>query len=124
MDDGDFVQAWGGIASLQVALSAVWTEAAGRGATVADLARWMSSAPAALAGLHRRKGAIAEGLDADLVVWDPKAEWIVDAAALHHRHPVTPYAGHRLLGRVVRTFVRGQLVFDGAIVGAPRGELL
>ena len=124
LEDGDFVQAWGGIASLQVGLAAVWTEAAGRGATMVDLARWMSAAPAALAGLQRRKGAIAEGLDADLVVWDPNAEWIVDTTALHHRHPVTPYAGHRLRGRVVRTFVRGQLVFDGGIVGPPRGELL
>ena len=124
MEDGDFVQAWGGIASLQVGLSAVWTEAAGRGATVVDLARWTSAAPAALAGLQRRKGAIAEGLDADLIVWDPKAEWIVDATALHHRHPVTPYAGYRLRGGVVRTFVRGQLVFDSGIVGPPRGELL
>jgi len=124
MEDGDFVQAWGGIASLQVGLAAVWTEAVGRGATVVDLARWMSSAPASLAGLQGRKGAIAEGLDADLVVWDPDAEWTVDAAALLHRHPVTPYTGYRLRGRVTRTFVRGQLVFAGDVVGPPRGELL
>ena len=124
MNEGDFVQAWGGIASLQLGLAAVWTAAAERGATIGDLARWMSSAPAALAGLQRRKGAIAEGLDADFVIWDPEAHWTVDAAALLHRHPVTPYAGRRMRGQVVRTFVRGQLVFDGGIVGPPRGELL
>jgi allantoinase len=124
IEDGDFVQAWGGIASLQIGLAAVWTSAAERGGTVADLARWMSSAPASLAGLQRRKGAIAEGLDADIIVWDPEARWTVDAAALHHRHPVTPYGGRHLRGRVLRTFVRGHLVFDSGIVGPPRGELL
>ena len=84
----------------------------------------MSSAPAALAGLQRRKGAIAKGLDADFVIWDPEAQWTVDAAALLHRHAVTPYASRRMRGRVLRTFVRGHLVFDGGIVGPPRGELL
>jgi allantoinase len=124
IDDGDFVRAWGGIASLQLGLSAVWTAASGRPVDYRDLARWCSSSPARLAGLEHRKGAIAPGLDADLVIWDPDAAWTVDPSALYHRHAVTPYAGRRLRGRVVRTMLRGETVFDGAIAGAPRGRLL
>ncbi len=70
---GDFVRAWGGIASLELSLAAVWTGAFERGRTPSDLAAWMSAAPAALAGLSGRKGRIAPGYDADLVVWDAEA---------------------------------------------------
>jgi allantoinase len=123
--DGDFRAAWGGIASLQVALPAVWTAGRARGATVEDLARWMSAAPARLAGLDDRKGAIAEGLDADFVVWDPDASWVVDPAALHHRHALTPYAGRTLSGVVHATFLRGARIYDrGAFCGAPAGRLI
>jgi allantoinase len=124
IDDGDFVRAWGGIASLQIGLAAVWTAAQERGVNHHDLARWLSAAPARLAGLEGRKGAIAAGADADFVIWDPDAEWTVDPSALYHRHAVTPYAGRRVRGRVRRTIVRGQTVFDGEIVTPPRGILL
>lgn len=110
---GDFREAWGGIASLQVSLPAVWTEARRRGHGLADIAEWMSRAPAALAGLAERKGAIRAGLDADLVVFDPEAEFTVDGARLEHRHPLTPYQGRRLAGVVRQTFLRGELVYDG-----------
>jgi len=111
---GDFFAAWGGIASLQVALSAVWSEARSRGFTPADLARWMAERPARLAGLAGRKGAIAPGLDADLVVWDPEAEWIVEGTRLHHRHALSPYEGVRLAGLVRATLLRGVRVFERA----------
>jgi allantoinase len=86
----------------------------------------MCSAPARLAGLVGRKGALAPGYDADLVIFDPDATWDVDGAALHHRHPLTPYHGRRLHGTVVATWLRGTRVFDreGGIVGPPRGRLL
>ncbi len=104
---GDFFAAWGGIASLELGLAAVWTEAHARGFAPADLARWMSERPAKLAGLEDTTGRIAAGGDADLVVWDDRAEWQVDSARLHQRHPLTPYAGRTLRGRVVETWVRG-----------------
>ncbi|HVT05921.1 MAG TPA: allantoinase AllB [Polyangia bacterium] len=110
---GDFAAAWGGIASLQLGLPAVWTEARRRGHGLADLAAWMSARPAALAGLARRKGRLAPGLDADLVVWDPDAEISVEAARLHFRHKISPYLGRRLIGRVEATVLRGRLVYDG-----------
>lgn len=106
--DGDWFAAWGGIASLQLSLAATWTGAAARGHAPADVARWMSAAPARLAGIADRRGALAPGYDADLVAWDPDAWFTVDPARLHHRHPVTPYAGRALRGVVRATWVGGR----------------
>jgi allantoinase len=125
LDHGDFMRAWGGIASLQLGLAAVWTGAAARGLSIDGVSRWLAEAPARLAGLDNVKGSIAVGRDADFVIWDPDAEGIVDAAALHHRHPITPYAGRCLRGVVQQTILRGQMVFDGgALSAAPLGRLL
>jgi allantoinase len=122
---GDFLEAWGGIASLQLALSVTWTEALARGFGLADVARWMAREPARLCGLGARKGQLAPGFDADLVVFDPEATFVVDASALHHRHKLTPYAGRRLRGVVEATYLRGVRVFDhGRLPGPPTGLLL
>ncbi|MEX2180675.1 MAG: allantoinase AllB [Gemmatimonadaceae bacterium] len=121
---GDFLEAWGGIASLQLGLSVAWTGAQPRGYGLPEIARWMSAAPARLAGLPS-KGAIAVGRDADLVAFDPDAGWTVDPRQLQHRHAVTPYAGARLTGLVRGTFVRGRCVFrDGVIQQEGTGRLL
>ena len=161
---GDFIRAWGGIASLELSLPAVWTRLRGYAASarqalessnasarqtfesrnasarpagqrasassgqmgaLVDLARWMCAAPAALAGLGERKGRIAQGFDADLVVWDPDAEFRVDAAHLQQRHKLTPYAGRSLFGTVLTTFVRGERVWDkNRLTRAYGGRLL
>ncbi|HSN98684.1 MAG TPA: allantoinase AllB [Candidatus Nanopelagicales bacterium] len=124
-DEGDFTRAWGGIASLQLGLSLIWTEASRRGFGLVDLARWMCEAPARLAGLSHRKGRIAPGLDADLVVWDPEATFLVEPARIHHRHPVTPYLGRSLRGEVAATYLRGRKIYEaGAFCGDPAGTLL
>ena len=123
--EGDCLRAWGGIASIQLSLPAVWSTAPSHGATVPDVARWMSERPARLVGLEGRKGAIAPGCDADLVIWDPEEEFIVNASVLQHRHKVTPYEGMRLRGMVRETWVRGARVYDrGHFVHEPRGQLL
>ena len=126
---GDFMRAWGGITSLEMSLAAVWAQAefGVRGASALaamNLASWMSERPAALAGLER-KGQVAAGFDADLVVWNPDEHWTVDPEKLQQRHKLTPYAGRRLRGRVQATFVRGVRVWDGGrIVSPPTGQLL
>ena len=110
--DGNFFGCWGGIASLELTLSAAWTGAEARGVAVEKIVDWMCAAPARLAGLADRKGAVAAGYDADIIAWDPDESWIVDPRSLHHRHPVTPYAGRELRGVVRTTFVGGRLAFS------------
>jgi len=124
-ESGDFARAWGGISSLGLTLPAVWTAASERGYSLADLARWMCAAPAELAGLSPWKGTIAEGRNADLVVWNPEASWTVDPAQLHTRHSLTPWAGAKLSGAVEATYVKGEKIYAGGeFLSGPRGEIL
>jgi allantoinase len=124
-ETGDFHAAWGGIASLQLGLSAVWTGAKARGISLAKLGQWMSSAPATLVGLAGRKGAIAPGLDADFVLLHAERCFGVDPSLLRHRHPVTPYARRELWGQVAKTFLRGVCIYDRAGASEERrGEQL
>ena len=111
MTQGDFSRAWGGISSVQLTLPVLWTHAARRGLTLEDVTRWLSAAPARLAGIDGFKGSIAPGFDADLTVFDPEAVWTVRASELQHRHKITPYDADSLRGSVVATFVRGVQVY-------------
>jgi allantoinase len=110
--DGDFFGCWGGIASLQVTLSAVWTGARARGVQPERISTWMSESTSRLAGLAHRKGRIAAGYDADIAIWNPGASFVVNGGTLRHRHPVTPYDGRELFGVVERTYVRGELLTE------------
>jgi allantoinase len=125
LEQGNFMAAWGGIASLQVSLPVMLTAARLRNIPIERLVAWMSAAPARLAGVNARKGAITPGRDADLVIIDPDRGMTVDASRLYHRHAVTPYDGASLKGLITKTLVGGEIVFEhGEIVGEPRGELL
>jgi dihydroorotase-like cyclic amidohydrolase len=117
---GDFGTAWGGIASVQLSLAAVWTVARQRGRSLDDVVRWMASSPAALTGLSA-KGRISVGCDADLVAFDPDESWVVTPASLYQRHPVTPYSGRKLTGSVRQVWLRGMEV---SAADSPRGMLL
>ena len=125
LEAGDFAAAWGGIASLQLGLPVIWSEARRRGKSIADLATWMCEGPAKLARLDQRKGRIAAGLDADLVIWDPEGAHVVQPGELQHRHKITPYAGETLFGTVHTTYLRGEKVYDeGAFPGSSRGRVI
>ncbi|MGW3582010.1 allantoinase AllB [Streptomyces rubiginosohelvolus] len=119
----DFASAWGGISSLQLGLPAIWTEARRRGHTLDDVARWMSAAPAELAGLSK-KGAIEAGRDADFAVLAPEATFTVDPAELFHRNQVTAYAGKTLHGVVRSSWLRGVRISSDGVLAEPTGRLL
>lgn len=119
----DFAAAWGGISSLQLGLPAIWTEARRRGHGIEDVVRWMSTAPAELAGLGR-KGAVEAGRDADFAVLAPDETFTVDPVELYHRNQVTAYAGKTLYGVVKSTWLRGvRIAHDGELT-EPTGSLL
>lgn len=123
LETGNFKTAWGGIASLSVALPVMWTDASRRGFTLRDIARWMAEGPAELAGCGWRKGRIAAGCDADLVVFEPEAEFTVAPERLHYRHAVSAYMGEKLRGVVKATYLRGKQVFaEGAFPGERIGR--
>lgn len=125
LDSGDFLRAWGGIASLQIGLPVVWTGAVERGIPIQRLVEWMTGAPARLAGLAGTKGSISPGADADFVAWDPDARVVVEASALHHRHALTPYDGMTLRGRVMKTLLRGEVIFeDGEVFPRCTGRMI
>jgi len=124
-EEGRFDLAWGGIASLSVALPVIWSECRVRGFSLNDLARWMSNAPASLAGIDDQAGALAAGREANFVVFDPEATFTVEAERLHYRHAVSPYLRETLHGVVHATYLRGAAVFhNGALTNTPRGREL
>lgn len=123
---GDFLQAWGGISSLQFRLAVVWTLARERGFSIERLVEWLCLAPARLVGLDQRKGMLAAGYDADVIIWRPEERLTIEPAMIYHRHKLTPYDGMRLSGVVDKTFLRGQLIYErGSFpVESPVGKLL
>jgi allantoinase len=122
-EDGNFRTSWGGIASLSMALPVTWTEAQARGFMLTDIARWMSEEPARLVGCDQRKGRISANYDADFIVFDTDADFMVTEGHLHHRHAVSPYMNEKLRGMVRRTYLRGKVVFqDGEFPGEPAGR--
>lgn len=124
-ETGDFLSAWGGIASLQLRLPVIWTETQRRGFSLLDLNRWLCSGPALQVGLEQQKGAIAERFDADLIVWSPDQPFRVDASVLQHRHKISPYNGETLMGVVQKTFLRGRKIYDeGKVIGPAEGKFL
>jgi len=116
-------QAWGGIASLGLALPVLWTGMKQRGIALEWIGEWMAAAPARLAGMSGRKGAIAVGADADFAVFDSEAKWTVAISDLHFRHKISPYSGAELRGRVLETWLRGETIYRaGSFIGKARGE--
>ncbi|MGH3505020.1 MAG: allantoinase AllB [Nocardioidaceae bacterium] len=123
LDTGDFGAAWGGISSLQLGLSLIWTEARQRGHDLGDVLGWMSRAPVTVAGVPH-KGSIEVGYDADFAVFAPDERFVVDADRLQHRHPLTPYDGRELSGVVRQTWLRGRKIVGEDGFAPAAGRLL
>src|ERR1700733_4280856 len=123
IDTGRFDQAWGGIASLSLALPIIHTDSSHRGGTLEDIPRWMSSAPAALAGLAHRAGSLQSGRDANFIIFDTEIAFTVTPDKLHYRHTISPYMGETLRGTVKATYLRGEPVYnEGAFTPTPSGR--
>jgi allantoinase len=124
-EDGNLFRSWGGISSLELRLPVMWTAVRRRGFGFTHLTRWLASGPARFAGLSDRKGSLAKGCDADMVIWNPEASFKVRGEYLQQRHKQTPYAGRTLAGVVETTFLRGIKVFErGTFPGDPTGAFL
>lgn len=121
----NFLKAWGGISSVQFGPSLFWTEAKARGYSLKTMTHYLSAGPARLVGLEEKKGSLRPGLDADLIFFDPNAVFIVTPDVIRYKNKFSPYMNRVLSGKVMQTYVRGQLVFsEGALVGGPKGGLL
>lgn len=123
-ETGDFMKAWGGISSLQLGLSLIWSAAKENQLSLNDLARLLSSNTAKFAGIFDRKGEIAVGKDADFVVWNPEESFIIQEQSIFHRHKMTPYLSKKVFGRVKRTYLRGQQIFADGKFTAGLGQPL
>jgi allantoinase len=125
ISSGNLMKAWGGIASLQLALPVLWTAARKRNIPVTSIAKWLCENPAVLPGLQKSKGRIAKGFDADFVVWDPDKSFRVTTEALHHKHKITPYSNQELYGVVEQTWLAGELIFEHENFPAPnKGKII
>lgn len=123
-DIGDFQQAWGGISSLQLGISIIWTQAREQDVSLWQVMKWMSQKPAELAGLER-KGAIKVGMDADFAEFDTEAQFTVEPTALFHKNQITPYQGKTLQGKIKQTWLRGELIYkDASMINSPHGKFL
>ena len=125
LESGDFSKAWGGIAGVQFSLPAFWAKASERGFAVESILKYWAEGPAAFIGMSQRKGKLAAGYDADILIWNPEEAWTLQESDILHRHKICPYTGKNLRGRVLKTFVSGQLVYDsGRFLHLAAGEAI
>ncbi len=124
ISSGDLSKAWGGIAGLQFALCSLWTEAKRRNFSVEDIAKWLSASPADFLGLSN-KGKLENGADADFFIWDPNGTTTFSSEEIHHRHKVSPYSGKPFAGKVHKTFINGELIYENnKLINAHKGTVL
>lgn len=124
-DYGNFMKAWGGIASLQFGLSLMWSQCKQRGISIHAMNRFVIQHTAKLVGLQKTKGFIAENYDADLVVWNPNDTIQVETNIIQHKNKVTPYLGKTLHGKVIATIVGGEIIYSQETgLAPPCGKLL
>ncbi|MFN8294710.1 MAG: allantoinase AllB [Chitinophagales bacterium] len=124
LKSGNFMKAWGGIASIQFALPVLWTAAKKRNCNFTDIAKWLAENPAKLIRKETTKGKIAKGYDADIVIWSDTA-FKVTEDTIYHKHKITPYINETLYGVVEQTFLGGIKVYDRHHFTAPgKGKII
>ncbi|MDB5224249.1 MAG: allB [Chitinophagaceae bacterium] len=125
LQSGDFMKAWGGIASLQFALPVLWTAAIKRSCSLNDITKWLCENPSKLVSKGKSKGRIAKGYDADVAVWDEKKSFTVTEDIIQHKHTITPYLNQELSGVVEQTYLSGEKVFDtGKFLHLNKGKII
>ena len=125
LETGNFMKAWGGIASIQFALPVLWTAAKQRNHSLNDIAKLLCENPAKLIGKQQRKGKIDKGFDADLIIFEPEKSFVVTEDLIHHKHKITPYLNRELFGVVEQTYVAGKKVFDsGTFIELNKGKII
>ncbi|HEV8286740.1 MAG TPA: allantoinase AllB [Chitinophagaceae bacterium] len=125
LQSGDFMKAWGGIASLQFALPVLWTAARKKNCSIVDIAKWLSENSSKLPGMQNAKGRIQKGFDADFVIWNSEKKFVVTENIIHHKHKVTPYLNEELYGRVEQTYLKGEKVFEsGKFLKLNQGQII
>lgn len=125
MESGNLQKAWGGISGLQFGLPLIWTFGQKHGIDLIQLAQWLCEKPAHLPGLENKKGRLAVGFDADLVIWNPESRFIIEESKIFHKHKMTPYSGLELKGIVKWTLVGGKTTwFSGQHPKQPAGKCL
>ncbi|KAF2273903.1 allantoinase [Westerdykella ornata] len=129
-EKGDFFSAWGGISSVGLGLPILWTEGTrryGDDFSIENVVRWCCKNTAKQIGLEKSKGDLAIGFDADIVVFDDQAEFVVEPSTMLFRNKVSPYENKTLKGVVRETWLRGQRIFsreEGFSKVGPVGKLL
>lgn len=125
LESGNFMKAWGGISSIQFALSVLWTVVKNNNGSIHQLVKWLSENPAKCIGFKNTKGKIEIGFDADLIVLNPEEKFTVTESSIHHKNKITPYLNKLLCGVVHQTYLKSKLVFNnGEFITLQQGELL
>jgi dihydropyrimidinase len=122
-DYGDITKVAPGIPGTETLLPLVFTYGVCREKlSLTDLARICCENPARTFGLYPRKGAVREGADADLVLYDPSTRATIQDDQVRSAAAYSPYQGMDVEGRVVATVLRGEVAYDGDAVTAPQGN--
>lgn len=129
LERGDFMSAWGGIASVGFGLPLLWTngkEIYGENFQLTDIVKYCCEATSKQVGLSHKKGSIEIGMDADFAIFDEEMEFTIENSKTYFKNKLTAFNGKKLKGRVVETILRGDSIYalGKGVSNVPMGELI